>query len=192
MTLYVCNVGTSAFQDVVRDPNFVGRHLPGSEPPLRLDAPLVRRLGVAAGLQALSPLSLEFDHRDDQQMPKKLSAEVHSFLCCEVSAADRVVLFYSDSDDGKLIARVVEDYLHHRVGLGENNVACRLGMGLQVNDATRFCREGVLNYFGFVPGGGRAQRLAACRPQPDRRLQGAGVLRQPILPLDDERAIVRN
>jgi putative CRISPR-associated protein (TIGR02619 family) len=151
MKLYLCNVGTSASQAILRDRRFLERHLPGNEPPPRLDAPLVRRLGgVAAAVQALSPFFLEFDHRDDEHLRKKLSAEVHSLVRCEVSSADRVVLLYSDTDDGEVSARVVEDYLRRRVGLGEDNVACQRVVGLQVNDATRFRREGVPNYFRLV------------------------------------------
>jgi putative CRISPR-associated protein (TIGR02619 family) len=151
MNLYLCNVGTSASQAVLCDRRFVERYLPGSEPPRRLDAALVRRLGgVAAAVQALSPFFLEFDYRNDEHLRKKLSAEVHSLVRCNVSAADRVVLFHSDTDDGEVSARVVEDYLRRRVGLGEDNVARRRVAGLQVNDAARFRREGVPNYIRLV------------------------------------------
>ncbi len=152
MTVYLCNVGTSSSQAIIKDRTFLARYLPHlTQPPSRLDAELVRRLGgVDQAVRAMTPYFLAFDHRREDDLRSRLSAEVHSLVRSGVTPQDRVVLFYSDTADGEVSARLVETYLRERLGLDEDLVCRRQVLGLQVDDATRFRREGVPNYFRLV------------------------------------------
>jgi putative CRISPR-associated protein (TIGR02619 family) len=148
MTLYLCNVGTSASQAVLREPAFRTAYLAGRESAERLDAPLVAHLGgPQAAYEAMAPYFLSYDSQSDADLRKRLSAEVHSLVRLGLGAGDRVVLFFSDTADGAVCARLVEAYLRDRLGIAAEALACQRVPGLQVDDAVRFRREGVPNYF---------------------------------------------
>jgi putative CRISPR-associated protein (TIGR02619 family) len=158
MTLYLCNVGTSASQAVLREPAFRTAHLAGKENISRLDKDLVAHLGGPDdAFAAMAPYFLSYDFRTDADLRQRLSAEVHSLVRLGLNAADLVVLFYSDTPDGEVCARLVDTYLRQRLGMAADNLARERVAGLQVDDAVRFRREGVPNYFRLALRAGEGQ-----------------------------------
>jgi putative CRISPR-associated protein (TIGR02619 family) len=158
VTLYLCNVGTSASQAVLREPAFRTAHLAGKENVSRLDKDLVAHLGGPNdAFAAMAPYFLSYDFRTDADLRQRLSAEVHSLVRLGLNAADRVVLFFSDTPDGEVCARLVEAYLRQRLGMAAEALSRERVAGLQVDDAVRFRREGVPNYFRLALRAGERQ-----------------------------------
>ena len=81
-----------------------------------------------------------------EALKKTLSAEVHSLVRLGVNNNDRVILLSSETTDGKACAFAVKYYLdRYFVGL-----ECTVDSvdGLQVHDAERFRRTGIVNFVG--------------------------------------------
>jgi putative CRISPR-associated protein (TIGR02619 family) len=149
MTRYLCTVGTSASQDVLKAAAF--RASFGDKPPVRLTAETVAQLGgEEAAFAAMRGHFIALDHRDDTTLRHRLSAEVHSLVRMKVSPADDVVLLATDTADGVVCARLVEAYLVDRVGLSADRVRVLRVEGLQVDDGERFRRVGIVNYIQQV------------------------------------------
>ncbi|MDK2972617.1 MAG: hypothetical protein PWP23_2372 [Candidatus Sumerlaeota bacterium] len=149
MTRYLCTVGTSASQDIIRNPQFKARF--GDNAPARLTPETVEQLGGEdAAFAAMQPLFIELDHRDEQTLRRRLSAEVHSLARLGVSADDEVFLFATDTPDGMVCARLVESYLVGRLGVEARRARVLRIEGLQVDDGERFRRTGIVNYIQTV------------------------------------------
>lgn len=81
---------------------------------------------------------------EGEALSKILSAEIHSLVRMEVTKHDNVILLASETDDGYACALAVEHYLrHHFDGICVKTTRVE---GLQVVDADRFRRIGVVNY----------------------------------------------
>jgi len=79
-----------------------------------------------------------------EALQKTLSAEIHSLVRIGIDGKDRVVLLTSDTPDGQACAYALELYLKtYFDGIAVNVVPIQ---GLQVYDAVRFRREGVVNF----------------------------------------------
>lgn len=149
MTRYLCTVGTSASQDVMRNKQFQARF--GDKPPARLTAETVAQLGgEQAAFDAMRPHFVALDHRDDETLRRRLSAEVHSLVRLNVSPADDVFLLATDTADGMVCARLVEAYLIDRLGLPADRVRVVRVEGLQVDDGIRFRRVGIVTYIQHI------------------------------------------
>ena len=146
---FICTVGTSASQDVMRQEPLKSRF--GAGGPARLTAEVVTALGGEdAAVAAMAPHFLALDHRDDETLRRKLSAEVHSLVRLAPSPGDEVHLLATDTPDGRVCARLVEAFVAQRMGLPAGDVQVRSIEGLQVDDGERFRRVGVVNYIQEV------------------------------------------
>lgn len=81
---------------------------------------------------------------EGEALTRVLSAEIHSLVRLDVARDDNVILLASETDDGYACALAVEHYLHHH--FDEIHVETVRVEGLQVVDADRFRRIGVVNY----------------------------------------------
>jgi putative CRISPR-associated protein (TIGR02619 family) len=81
---------------------------------------------------------------EGEALTRVLSAEIHSLVRLDVARDDNVILLASETEDGYACALAVELYLHHHFdGIHVETVRVE---GLQVVDADRFRRIGVVNY----------------------------------------------
>ncbi len=128
----VCSVGTSA-----------GKGICSSE---KLAEWVAQQGGVE---DAAGEIFAQFaDVRPEgEALKKRLSAEIHSLVRIGVSAADRVILLASETDDGLACATAVECYLKRYY----DGILTKVEpvKGLQVQDAELFRREGVVNFVRY-------------------------------------------
>ncbi len=151
MTLYLCTVGTSASQAILQDELFQQKYLPAASKQGRLDGALVQRLGwVAAALRAMEPYFLALDYRQEEDLRRRLSAEIHSLVRLKIQTQDEVILLASDTNDGEVCAGLVRSYLVQRLKLAPDQVQVEKVEGLQVDDSRVFHRVGVPRYFRKV------------------------------------------
>lgn len=81
---------------------------------------------------------------NDENLAINLSAEIHSLVRIEIDSSDRVFLFASETPDGRCCALAVKQYLEqYWPGI---IVEVESITGLQVNDASRFKNQGVVNF----------------------------------------------
>lgn len=150
MTHFLCTVGTSASQDIMRNETFLRTHLSDAKG-ARLDAKLVEKMGgVEAAIEKMKVYFLALDWKDEATLRRKLPAEIHSLRRMGAGDQDRVVLFATDTPDGQVCARLVQTYLVERLGMHRDNVPMKIIEGMQVDDGARFRREGVVNYIQAV------------------------------------------
>ena len=83
-------------------------------------------------------------------MRGKLSAEIHSLVRAQITPQDNVLLLSTDTDDGEVCARLVEHYLHDRMGMPPDRVKLKRIKGLQVDDASTFRKTGVVGYIKAI------------------------------------------
>lgn len=129
MTTILCSVGTSAAKGVCS---------PGQLPGW---------VGQVGGPQAAG--SLLFDRikgvaPTGEALRSHLSAEIHSLVRMGVGPKDTALLLCSETDDGEACGLAVGLYLNHYF----TGIHCIVEKvpGLQVTDAERFRREGVVNF----------------------------------------------
>jgi len=135
MTVYLCTCGTSAAKKLPREPRF--------------DEDQAKALGgVEPAAEVVLDSFRNFSMDDEQALTTHLSAEIHSLARLGVGATDTVVLFSSETVDGEACAIAVRDYLlSARPGLQARVFKVE---DLQVKDAERFRRFGVLNFIQAV------------------------------------------
>lgn len=152
MKTYICSVGTSASQDVIKNEEFLKKHLPQKkEKPSRLDANIVQELGgVEETVKAMKPFFLALDYKNEEHLRKGLSAEIHSLVRCQLDKSDKVFLLYSDTPDGEVCAKLVEEYLLEKKLCEE--VKIEKIEGLQIDEPGKFRSRGVPNYLEAVIG----------------------------------------
>jgi putative CRISPR-associated protein (TIGR02619 family) len=149
MTRYLCTVGTSASQQVMRAPDIMAALGVNQAP--RLSAALVEQLGGEdATVRRMLPHFLALDHKDETTLRSHLSAEVHSLVRMKLDAQDEVFLFSTDTPDGMVCARLVAAYLTGPLGIPNEKVRVERIKGLQVDDGSKFRREGIINYINTV------------------------------------------
>lgn len=125
----LCSVGTSAAKGIC--------------PPSQLAQWVGEHGGVEVAAGAIFEKFAEV-RPEGEALQKTLSAEIHSLVRIGISAADRVILLASETDDGEACAAAVARYLdRYYPGIVSEVEAVK---GLQVRDADRFRREGVLNF----------------------------------------------
>ncbi len=132
MTVYLCTCGTSAFK-------------PGAFNNTRLSPAWVEQQGgVKAAAAVLHASFAQASMADDAALRRQLSAEIHSLARMGLSAQDNVVLYSSETPDGQTCAHAVQRYLTAALP----GLDCRVDIvpGLQVDDAAKFRRAGVLNF----------------------------------------------
>ncbi len=79
-----------------------------------------------------------------EESTQKLSAELHSLFRLGLTAKDRVIFYHSETPAGAGCAGALCDYLDDKLpGIAAES---RQIEGLQVNDASRFREEGVVNF----------------------------------------------
>jgi putative CRISPR-associated protein (TIGR02619 family) len=146
MTVYLCTCGTSAAKNLPKEPRF--------------DAFWVKSQGgIKPASQRIFESFESYRMNDEDALTRCLSAEIHSLARMKVGAADRVVLFTSETDDGQACAGALKMYLEHEI----TGIDCvlRVVEGLQVRDATRFRTQGVVNFVKMalqeIEGHGAAQ-----------------------------------
>jgi len=131
MAIYLCTCGTSAAKNLPREHRF--------------DAAWVEAHGGVESAIADVHASFQTHSMDDEVALKRyLSAEIHSLARMGLNASDTVVLFSSETSDGRVCAGALKLYLERaRPGL-----SCRIEVisGLQVTDSKRFRTEGVLKF----------------------------------------------
>lgn len=128
--IYLCTCGTSANKGWPKD---FGRYG---------NASIEKNGGREAAIRLLTEYLLQYSMSDDEHLSKFLSAEIHSLARMKVGEKDSVVLFVSETLDGQVCAEAVAAYLRAQ-GL---NVRIEIISGLQVGDARRFSRVGVIEY----------------------------------------------
>lgn len=128
--IYLCSTGTSSAKYWPK--NVYGRYSQES---------IEKCGGMDTALDILSRSMDDLSMDSDEDL-KKLSAEIHSLARMGVTSADLVVLFASETIDGQVCARAVADYLERQ---GVRATVEVIG-GLQVHDAEKFARTGVVQY----------------------------------------------
>ncbi len=128
--IYLCTCGTSANKGW---PKEFGRYC---------DAAIEEHGGREPMRALLVEYLLRYSMADDEHLSRHLSAEIHSLARMAVSPKDTVVLFASETLDGQICAEAVAVYLQAQ-GL---EVRMEVISGLQVEDARRFSRVGVVEY----------------------------------------------
>lgn len=131
MTVYLCTCGTSAARNLPKEPRF--------------DANWIKdHGGIDDAAQEIFNGFKEYRFDDEPALRNKLSAEIHSLARMNLSDKDAVILYSSETDDGQACAKAVHLYLQEKIP----GVRCEVDVvtGLQVNDATRFRTQGVVNF----------------------------------------------
>lgn len=135
MSNYLCTSGTSAAKTLDQ----------------RISADWVlAQGGPEAAARALYLSFAGYRMDDDQALRRHLSAEIHSLARLGTSAADRVLLYSSETPEGHTCAEAVALYLREQ--LPGIDVCVELVQGLQVSNAADFRRQGVLNFTRHVLG----------------------------------------
>jgi putative CRISPR-associated protein (TIGR02619 family) len=128
----VCSVGTSAGK--------------GIGPPEKLAEWVAHQGGVGPAAEVIFARFADVPP-EGEALQKTLSAEIHSLVRIGISAADRVILLASETDDGQACVGAVERYLkRYYDGM---LIEVESVKGLQVTDAQLFRREGVLNFVRY-------------------------------------------
>jgi len=81
---------------------------------------------------------------DGEALQNELSAEIHSLVRIGIGENDRIILLSSETEDGVVCANTVKLYLGN--WFKEVEVIVKKIPGLQVRDADRFKREGVVHF----------------------------------------------
>lgn len=132
MTVYLCTCGTSAAKNLI----------PQGE---RFDAQWVEsHQGADKAARQLLQTFRDYPMTDDTARRAYLSAEIHSLARMGAAADDRVVLFTSETPDGRACAIAVQLYLQEQLP----GLICEVAViqGLQVQDAAAFRTQGVVNF----------------------------------------------
>lgn len=129
MTTYLCTCGTSAAKNLDQriSPEWVAA-----------------QGGVSSAAATLHRSFGSYRIDDPAALTRQLSAEVHSLARMGVSATDRVILFSSETDEGRACAEALVIYLGQQLP----GIDCRAEVidGLQVRDARAFRSRGVINF----------------------------------------------
>lgn len=125
----VCSVGTSAGK--------------GLGPPKDLATWVAEQGGVENAARTMFARFADVPP-EGERLRTTLSAEVHSLVRIGVSAGDRVILLASETDDGLACAKALEHYLSSY--FGGILIHVEPVPGLQVQNAERFRREGVVQF----------------------------------------------
>ena len=133
---FICSTGTSAAKLLVDDS---GRRLP----PGMLREWVTQQGGSENAARRMLATFQDFRPVGDA-LTEKLSAEIHSLARMGLEAKDRVLLLSSDTPEGLACAKAVEGYLvRYQEGL---QVITETVAGLQVDDAEKFRRVGVVEF----------------------------------------------
>ena len=133
---FICSTGTSAAKLLVDDS---GRRLP----PKKLREWVAQQGGSENAARQMLATFQDFKPVGDA-LTEKLSAEIHSLARMGLEAKDRVLLLSSDTPEGLACAKAVEGYLvRYQEGL---QVITETVAGLQVDDAEKFRRVGVVEF----------------------------------------------
>ncbi|WP_421621536.1 putative CRISPR-associated protein [Alkalilimnicola ehrlichii] len=129
MTTYLCTAGTSAARAFGGGFNSAWVKKQGGVEP-----------AAQTVLKSFSDASMD----SEQDLQGRLSAEIHSLARMSLTVRDRVRLYASETLDGQTCAQAVTWYLEQVLpGL---DVRWHVVKGLQVGDAKRFQKEGVIQF----------------------------------------------
>lgn len=135
MRTYLCTVGTSAAKGIRAEPgSWFG------------EGWVAQRGGVEAAALAIYQTMAHGDMQNQDHLEKVLSAEIHSLARMPLETGDRVVLYASETSDGRACAQAVELYLREQ---GYETLV-KVIEGLQVRNAERFRALGVPNFVRAV------------------------------------------
>ena len=140
---FICSTGTSAAKLLADD---AGKRLPQGMLRAWVQEQDGDGLGVDGRSRAAARILATFQDYEPagEALTDKLSAEIHSLARIPVKADDRVLLLSSDTPEGLACATAVAGFLeHHWIGL---QVVTEVVTGLQVDDAERFRRVGVVEF----------------------------------------------
>ena len=146
MMIYLCTCGTSAAKEWPKEE--YGRFSTET---------IAQHGGKNWAVNLLCKHLCQFSMQNDQHLAKHLSAEIHSLARMEVNTTDTVILLSSETLDGQVCAEAVARYLTvNGLDVKVDTIA-----GLQVQDARKFSKVGVVAYLRkllqYIDGHGNGQ-----------------------------------